>query len=171
MTRKKVTKLPEYYFSKKSKNQIFDYLKARIFQISEHKSLNLLACNDNFENMYSSIIEDVKNKYSLIALEHLYTSLKFESNRYTDQHLKKIVTFFLAIGGFLISLITMLIDKFSKYNIDIKQLYYLTIFTILLILIGSICLIISKVLTSKAKYISSITFLIEKALDEKKNNY
>ena len=61
MTRKKVTKLPEYYFSIESKNQIFDYLNARIFQLSKHESLNLLDCNDNFENMYISIIEDVKN--------------------------------------------------------------------------------------------------------------
>lgn len=168
MTRKKVTKLPEYYFSIESKNQIFDYLNARIFQLSKHESLNLLDCNDNFENMYISIIEDVKNKYSLIALEHLYTSLKIESNRYTDQHMIKFLTFFLAIGGFLTSSITILIDKFSKYNIDIKNLYYLTIFTILSILIGCFSLIIFRVLTFKAKYISSVTFLIEKALDEKK---
>ncbi len=165
MFKKNVTELPRYSYSIESKDEIFIYLKNELEQLEMHGKIDPSICDKDFDQIYMKIIDDVIDRYSVIALEHLSKNFEIESKRYTDKHIVELLTIFLSLGAFIISIITSII---TSLHLVFSLLILCVSYIGFVVVVGSITFIFSNTWTPKATYISGVNFIIKKALEKKR---
>ncbi|MEI3628321.1 hypothetical protein [Lactococcus lactis] len=138
--------ITKYRFDKKTKNKIID----EIYNYTKDKFSEGFDTDHNFIKAIT-LIEEIKDYYKPIELEHLLKNIKTESKLYTNENVAAFISLLIALASFIISL-----------NIWPQRYVVLLTFSAILVFLKFI------VFSTRGKKLNTAIFYIEQALKETK---
>lgn len=138
--------ITKYRFDKKTKNKIID----EIYNYTKDKFSEGFDTDHNFIKAIT-LIEEIKDYYKPIELEHLLKNIKTENKLYTNENVATFISLLIALASFIISL-----------NIWPQRYVVLLTFSAILVFLKFI------VFSPRGKKLNTAIFYIEQALKETK---